>query len=221
MFPPVRTRTRAALRRVVDRAIEFAPLGEYGLEVPGADGAHARGIGRSAHSVARRPGAVASPEQLPRRVKAATPAGRRTGDRPTGEPPTGEPARAGDWPTREPVRAGDRSTREPRPARHRLLAPPLRVPPPIVRQPPRGPPPRAGAELQCLPPFPPLLATDVAAPRPFPRPGGVDTAPRQSPAAHLLAKPVDRLGVLRLARAVDLDEAHQELVVRDVGEYVI
>jgi hypothetical protein len=87
MFPPVRTRTRAALLRVVDRAIEFATLGEYGLEVPGADGVHASGTGRSAHSVARRPGAVASPEQLPRRVKAATPAGRRAGDRPSGGPP--------------------------------------------------------------------------------------------------------------------------------------
>jgi hypothetical protein len=89
MFPPVRTRTRAALLRVVDRAIEFATLGEYGLEVPGADGVHAPGTGRSAHSVARRPGAVASPEQLPRRVKAATPAGRRAGDRPGVEPGRG------------------------------------------------------------------------------------------------------------------------------------
>jgi hypothetical protein len=77
MFPPVRTRTRAALLRAVDRAIEFATLGEYGVEVPGADGVLAPGIGRSAHSVARRPGAVASPGRLPRRVKAATPAGRR------------------------------------------------------------------------------------------------------------------------------------------------
>jgi hypothetical protein len=78
MFPPVRTRTRAALLRAVDRAIEFATLGEYGLEVPGAD-APAPGTGRSAHSVARRPGAVASPGRLPRRVEAATPAGRRAG----------------------------------------------------------------------------------------------------------------------------------------------
>jgi hypothetical protein len=77
MFPPVRTRTRAALLRVVDRAIEFATLGEYGLEVPGADGVLARGTGRSAQSVARRPGAVVPPGRLPRRVTPATPAGRR------------------------------------------------------------------------------------------------------------------------------------------------
>ena len=76
MFPPVRTRTRAALLRAVDRAIEFATLGEYGLEVPGAD-APAPGTGRIAHSGARRPGAAASPRRLPRRVEAATPAGRR------------------------------------------------------------------------------------------------------------------------------------------------
>src|SRR2546423_1634454 len=37
MFPPVRTRTRAALLRAVDRAIEFATLGEYGLEDPGEE----------------------------------------------------------------------------------------------------------------------------------------------------------------------------------------
>ena len=81
MFPPVRTRTRAALLRVVDRAIEFATLGEYGLEVPGADGVLAPGTGRSAHSVARRPGAIrpVPAGRLPRRVKAATPAGRRAG----------------------------------------------------------------------------------------------------------------------------------------------
>ena len=76
MFPPVRTRTRAALLRAVDRAIEFATLGEYGLEVPGAD-APAPGTGRIAHSGARRPGAAASPRRLPRRVAAATSAGRR------------------------------------------------------------------------------------------------------------------------------------------------
>jgi len=76
MFPPVRTRTRAALLRAVDRAIEFATLGEYGLEVPGAD-APAPGTGRIAHSGARRPGAAGSPGRLPRRVQAATPAGRR------------------------------------------------------------------------------------------------------------------------------------------------
>jgi hypothetical protein len=63
----------------MDRAIEFATLGEYGLEVPGADDVLAPGTGRSAHSVARRPGAVASPGRLPRRVTAATAAGRRTG----------------------------------------------------------------------------------------------------------------------------------------------
>src|SRR2546423_2335761 len=119
MFPPVRTRTRAALLRVVDRAIEFATLGEYGLEVPGADGVHASGIGRSAHSVARRPGAVASPEQLPRRVKAATPAGRRPRNRPTGEPPlqgdrlTGEAPRDGDRLRGKPPRARARSIDEP------------------------------------------------------------------------------------------------------------
>jgi hypothetical protein len=77
MFPPVRTRTRAALLRAVDRAIEFATLGEYGLEVPGADGVPAPSTGRSAHSVARRAGAVVPPGRLPRRVQAATPAGRR------------------------------------------------------------------------------------------------------------------------------------------------
>ena len=79
MFPPIRTRTRVALLRAVDLAIEFATLGEYGLEVPVSDGVHAPGTGRSAHSVARRPGAVASPGRLPRRVTAATAAGRRTG----------------------------------------------------------------------------------------------------------------------------------------------
>ena len=78
MFPPVRNRTRAALLRAVDRAIEFATLGEYGLEVAVAD-ASSPGTGRSAQSVARRPGAVASPGRLPRRVDAATPAGRRGG----------------------------------------------------------------------------------------------------------------------------------------------
>jgi hypothetical protein len=81
MFPPVRNRTRAALLRAVDRAIEFATLGEYGLEVPAAD-ASAPGTGRSAHSVARRPGAVASPVRLPRRVDASTAAGRRGGSVP-------------------------------------------------------------------------------------------------------------------------------------------
>jgi hypothetical protein len=84
MFPPVRTRTRAALLRAMDRAIEFATLGEYGLEVPGAD-APAPGTGRSARSVGRRPGAVASAGSPARRVevaqrarcvRAATPAGR-------------------------------------------------------------------------------------------------------------------------------------------------
>jgi hypothetical protein len=79
MFPPVRTRTRAALLRAVDRAIEFATLGEYGLEVPGAD-APSPGTGRSAHSVARRPGAVASPVRPPRCVQPATPVGRRVAD---------------------------------------------------------------------------------------------------------------------------------------------
>jgi hypothetical protein len=54
----------------MDRAIEFATLGEYGLEVPGAD-APTPGTGRSAHSVGRRPGAVASPMQPLRRVEAA------------------------------------------------------------------------------------------------------------------------------------------------------
>jgi hypothetical protein len=54
----------------MDRAIEFATLGEYGLEVPGA-GAPAPGTGRSAHSVGRRPGTVASPMQPLRRVEAA------------------------------------------------------------------------------------------------------------------------------------------------------
>ena len=77
MFPPTRTRTRAAFLRAMDRAIEFATLGEYGLEVPGADAPTAPGTGRIAHSGARRPGAVASPAELPRRVPAATPAGRR------------------------------------------------------------------------------------------------------------------------------------------------
>src|ERR671933_95003 len=74
--PPVRPRTRVALLRAMDRAIEFATLGEYGLEVPGADDVLAPGTGRSAHSVARRPGAIASPGRLPRRVQPATPAGR-------------------------------------------------------------------------------------------------------------------------------------------------
>jgi hypothetical protein len=69
----------------MDRAIEFATLGEYGLEVPGAD-APAPGTGRSALSVGRRPGAVASagspshrgaPARRARCVRAATPAGRR------------------------------------------------------------------------------------------------------------------------------------------------
>ena len=77
MFPPVRTRTRALLLRAMDRAIEFATLGEYGLEVPGADDVLASGTGRSAHSVARRPGAVASPGRSLPRVQPATPAGRR------------------------------------------------------------------------------------------------------------------------------------------------
>jgi hypothetical protein len=86
MFPPVRNRTRAALLRAVDRAIEFATLGEYGLEVPAAD-TSAPGIGRSAHSVARRPGAVISPGRQPRRVTQATPAGRRAGS----VPPTPQP----------------------------------------------------------------------------------------------------------------------------------
>jgi hypothetical protein len=76
MFPPTRTRTRAAFLRVMDRAIEFATLGEYGLEVPGADAPTAPGSGRIAHSGARRPGAVASHGGPPRRVPAATPAGR-------------------------------------------------------------------------------------------------------------------------------------------------
>jgi hypothetical protein len=85
MFPPVRTRTRAALLRAMDRAIEFATLGEYGLEAQAAD-APAPGSGRSARSVGRRPGAVASAGSPARRVeaaqrascvKAATPAGRR------------------------------------------------------------------------------------------------------------------------------------------------
>src|ERR671938_613785 len=70
MFPPVRTRTRAALLRAMDRAIEFATLGEYGLEVPGAD-APAPGTGRSASSVGRRPGAVALEGSPTRRVVAA------------------------------------------------------------------------------------------------------------------------------------------------------
>jgi hypothetical protein len=86
MFPPVRTRTRAALIRAMDRAIEFATLGEYGVEVPGADDVLAPGTGRSAPSVARRPGAVASPGRTPRRVKAATPAGRRASERAAAAP---------------------------------------------------------------------------------------------------------------------------------------
>ena len=77
MFPPTRTRTRAAFLRAMDRAIEFATLGEYGLEVPGADAPTAPGTGRIAHSGARRPGAVASTGEPPRRVPAASPAGRR------------------------------------------------------------------------------------------------------------------------------------------------
>jgi len=77
MFPPSRTRTRVVFLRAMDRAIEFATLGEYGLEVPGADAPTAPGTGRIAHSGARRPGAVASPAEPPRRVPAATPAGRR------------------------------------------------------------------------------------------------------------------------------------------------
>jgi hypothetical protein len=76
MFPSVRTRTRAAFLRAVDRAIEFATLGEYGLEVPAADGP-ALGHGWGAQRAARRPGPAASPRRLPRRVQAATPAGRR------------------------------------------------------------------------------------------------------------------------------------------------
>ena len=72
MFP-------SRLLRGIDLAIEFATLGEYGLEVPVSDGVHAPGTGRSAHSVARRPGAVASPARPPRTVAAATAAGRRTG----------------------------------------------------------------------------------------------------------------------------------------------
>jgi hypothetical protein len=79
MFPPVRTRTRAALLRAVDRAIEFATLGEYGLEVPGGD-VGGTGPPRGAISaVARRPGPPALPGRLPRRVQAATAAGRRGG----------------------------------------------------------------------------------------------------------------------------------------------
>ena len=69
------------LADAADLIIDFATLGEYGLEVPGADGVLAPGTGRSAHSVARRPGAIAPvpPGRLPRRVKAATAAGRRAG----------------------------------------------------------------------------------------------------------------------------------------------
>ena len=79
MFPSPRTRTRVALLRAVDRAIEFATLGEYGLEVPGSDGhAEAAAGPRGAQSGApRRPGAPIPPGRLPRRVEAATPAGRR------------------------------------------------------------------------------------------------------------------------------------------------
>ena len=102
MFPPVPTRTRAALLRAVDRAIEFATLGEYGLEVPVADGVLAPGTGRSADSVARRPGAVSSPGRPPRRVKAATPAGRRAAARAGAQGPAGRlpaPARVERVPT--------------------------------------------------------------------------------------------------------------------------
>src|SRR5437667_185179 len=71
MFPSPRTRTRVALLRAVDRAIEFATLGEYGLEVPGSDGhAEAAAGPRGAQSGApRRPGAPIPPGQLPRRVE--------------------------------------------------------------------------------------------------------------------------------------------------------
>jgi hypothetical protein len=82
----------------MDRAIEFATLGEYGLEVPGAD-TPAPGTGRSAHSVGRRPGAVALAGSSARRVevaqrarcvKAATPAGRRVA--PWAHAPAPDPA---------------------------------------------------------------------------------------------------------------------------------
>src|SRR3954452_16334025 len=77
MFPPsVRTRTRVALLRAVDRAVEFATLGEYGIEDPALEPAvrsPSRG-GRSAAS--RRPAPPPSPGRLPSRVQAATPAGR-------------------------------------------------------------------------------------------------------------------------------------------------
>jgi hypothetical protein len=85
----------------MDRAIEFATLGEYGLEVPGAD-APPPGTGRSARSVGRRPGAVASAGSPPRRVeaaqrarcvRAATPAGRRAA-MPAPDPGTRVPAPA-------------------------------------------------------------------------------------------------------------------------------
>jgi hypothetical protein len=85
----------------MDRAIEFATLGEYGLEVPGAD-APAPGTGRSARSVGRRPGAVASAGSPARRVeaaqrarcvRAATPAGRRAA-MPAPDPATRVPAPA-------------------------------------------------------------------------------------------------------------------------------
>ena len=79
MFPSVRTRTRAVLLTAVDRAIEFATLGEYGLEVPAAADMPVPGLGRGDRRPARRPGPAASPGELPRRVNGATPAGRRAG----------------------------------------------------------------------------------------------------------------------------------------------